>query len=84
MVYPHQPLSLSFFACRLKYIQVGQRKAMVLIVIGEESQSGVLVLNSRVENELVPLEHLVEAAGSVNDVRKFLRADSGHGATCSD
>jgi len=45
---------------------VDHRDPMVLVVIGEEGEHRVLIAHLGVEHRLIPLDHLLEAAGAVN------------------
>jgi hypothetical protein len=78
MVDTDQALSLGLSAVGLNHIKVDQREPVVLIVVGQESQYGVLVLDLGVKYELIPRHHLIKAVSPVYDVNKFLRADTCH------
>ena len=61
---------------RLQDVQVGKCKPMVFVVIGQEGQRRVLMLDLGVEHCLVPAQHLLEAAGAVDDVHELDGADA--------
>ena len=54
-------------------IEIGEREPMVLVIISEKCQSGVLVNYVRFENIAVSCNHLNEAPGLVDDVRELHR-----------
>jgi len=62
-------------------VEVGEREAVVLVVVSQEREGRVLVLHLGVEHRLVPAHHLLEAARAVDDVDELGGADAGHGAS---
>jgi hypothetical protein len=63
----HSP-AIRLCASGLQDVQVGEREPMVLVIVSQESERGVLVLHFGVEDQPVPAEHLLEAPGAVDDV----------------
>jgi hypothetical protein len=57
---------------------IGEREAVMFVVVGQESQPGVLVLDSGSEHGFIPLQHLLEAAGAVNNVSELGRSNVRH------
>src|SRR5262249_54010213 len=54
--------------------EVHEGDAMMLLVVREEGQDGILVAHVRLEAASVPVDHLVEAARAIDDVGKFRRS----------
>ena len=78
MVYAGVRLSRGVFTRRIQHVQVREGEAVVLFVVREERERGILVLNLCFEHLLVPGDHLLEASRPVDDVREFRRF--GHGS----
>ena len=60
-------------------VEVDQRDAVMLVVVGQEGQHRRLVLHPAVEHRLVPVDHPVELAGAIDHVDEAGRTDAGHG-----
>ena len=59
-------------------LKIDSLTAVMLVVVGQEGQDGVLVLHLAVEHRLVPGDHLVELARAIDDMHEAGRTDAGH------
>ena len=55
--------------------QVDEGEAVVLVIVGQESEPGVPVLDARLEDAGIPVDHLLEAVRVVNDMGEFTGCD---------
>lgn len=78
VVNPDSALPVRFSSIRLEQLQIGERKAMVLIVVRQKRESRVLKLDLGTKDGLIPLQHFVKTARAVDHVREFDRTDNCH------
>jgi hypothetical protein len=78
MIDTNEARLLDVGAIGLQHRQVGKREPVVFVVIGEECQCGVLMLDLGVKHNLIPIQHLLEAASPINDVYESLGTNTGH------
>ena len=53
---------------RIKDIHVAEREPMMLVIVGQKSEGRVLILQSCLEDLLVPVDHFVTSSRHVNHV----------------
>ena len=66
------PALVDLGVVRFDDIEIRERKAMVFIIVGQEGESRILHLDMGIENELVPLQHLLEPVCPVDDMGEYL------------
>jgi hypothetical protein len=71
MVDTYQALYVGFRAVRLQHRQVGEREPVVFVIIGQKSQCRILMLDPGIEYHPIPLEHLLEAAGPIDNMNEL-------------
>lgn len=76
MVDTNHPAVISIGTLRHHYVEIEKCKPMVFIVISQDCHRWVVILNFGVEDELVPAQHLLEAASAVCDMRELDWADA--------
>jgi hypothetical protein len=79
MVYTDQAAAVGLHRVGPDGVEVDQREPMVLVIEGEEGPHRVFGEDLRPEHRLVPVRHLLETAGAVDDVGDLQRAGEGHG-----
>ena len=67
----------------LNHVQVDEGEAVMFVVIGQESQHGILILDLCVKDGLVPADPLLKAPRAVDEMDELGRTDAWHGEPSS-
>src|SRR5579875_220074 len=79
VIYTDGAAPIALVPVRLDHSQVDQCDPMVLVIISQKRQRGVLELYFCVEHRPIPLDHLLEAPGTVDHMHKPCGPYTRHG-----
>jgi len=72
-------IAASSAAARVHHVEIGEGETVMLVVIGHEGQRGIAVHDPRLEDILIPGDHLVIAPRLIDDMRELYWSCHGAG-----